>query len=301
MKKELVTSPSLTYKDIYDDEAEHSPKVTQLTEVHKRAIRSIRKIKYFVARKKFKEALRPYDVKDVIEQYSAGHVDMLSRVKSVQLRLDQILGKAGSKNKDVYDSKQSLASRVVKVERSVEDIETKLDLLIDLYKEDRKIMLQHCHSCLPSADLTNKPGENITPCLKPSSSLKKHSPVLDAQYCSEPATPTLNKPERLIHRNLSDLGQRIKKRVTYRLMSLNDPPDRKDDMCVPILKRTNNFYDKDVCNDNEQINEAAETDDKTSQSGSCTEEEEEVEEEEEKQANIEESPSNDENVFDEEQ
>lgn len=70
----------------FSDDAEHSPKVTQLTEVHKRAIRSIRKIKYFVARKKFKEALRPYDVKDVIEQYSAGHVDMLSRVKCVQLR-----------------------------------------------------------------------------------------------------------------------------------------------------------------------------------------------------------------------
>lgn len=34
-------------------------------------------------------------------------------------RLDVILGKVGSKRKDVYDSKQSLASRIVKVERSV--------------------------------------------------------------------------------------------------------------------------------------------------------------------------------------
>ena len=34
-------------------------------------------------------------------------------------RLDQILGRQGSKAKDVYESKQSLASRIVKTERQV--------------------------------------------------------------------------------------------------------------------------------------------------------------------------------------
>ncbi|KAL3309385.1 Potassium voltage-gated channel subfamily KQT member 4 [Cichlidogyrus casuarinus] len=61
------------------------------TETDKVMIRAIRKIRFFVARRRFREALRPYDVKDVIEQYSAGHVDMLARITDINSKLDTLI------------------------------------------------------------------------------------------------------------------------------------------------------------------------------------------------------------------
>lgn len=47
-------------------------------------------MKFMVSKRKFKESLRPYDVMDVIEQYSAGHLDMLARIKNLQSRQEPI-------------------------------------------------------------------------------------------------------------------------------------------------------------------------------------------------------------------
>uniref|UniRef100_A0A8C2ULK4 Potassium voltage-gated channel subfamily Q member 5 n=1 Tax=Chinchilla lanigera TaxID=34839 RepID=A0A8C2ULK4_CHILA len=102
-------------------------------------------MKFHVAKRKFKETLRPYDVKDVIEQYSAGHLDMLCRIKSLQTRVDQILGKgqitSDKKSREKITAEQetaddlSMLGRVVKVEKQVQSIESKLDCLLDIYQQ----------------------------------------------------------------------------------------------------------------------------------------------------------------------
>uniref|UniRef100_A0ABM5ER65 Potassium voltage-gated channel subfamily KQT member 4 n=1 Tax=Pogona vitticeps TaxID=103695 RepID=A0ABM5ER65_9SAUR len=114
----------------------------------KNLIRAVRILKFLVAKRKFKETLRPYDVKDVIEQYSAGHLDMLGRIKSLQTRVDQIVGRGAiAIDKKIRERGEkmslevelvdelSMMGRVVKVEKQVQSIEHKLDLLLGVYSQ----------------------------------------------------------------------------------------------------------------------------------------------------------------------
>ncbi|XP_043915120.1 potassium voltage-gated channel subfamily KQT member 1 [Protopterus annectens] len=86
-----------SFADDLDFEGEATPvtitHVSQLKEQHRAAIKVIRRMQYFVAKKKFQQARKPYDVRDVIEQYSQGHLNLMVRIKELQRRLDQSLGK----------------------------------------------------------------------------------------------------------------------------------------------------------------------------------------------------------------
>ncbi|XP_021929221.1 potassium voltage-gated channel subfamily KQT member 1-like isoform X2 [Zootermopsis nevadensis] len=106
----------------------------RLTEAHRNAIRAIRKIKYFVARRKFQQARKPYDVRDVIEQYSQGHLNMMVRIKELQRRLDQMLGKPGSYMAGIDRAgnvkPMTIGARLYRLEQQLSVMEKKLDQLV---------------------------------------------------------------------------------------------------------------------------------------------------------------------------
>lgn len=101
-------------------------------------------MRFLVSKRKFKESLRPYDVMDVIEQYSAGHLDMLSRIKNLQSRVDQIVGRGPAmtdkdRTKGPAEAElpedPSMMGRLGKVEKQVLSMEKKLDFLVSIYTQ----------------------------------------------------------------------------------------------------------------------------------------------------------------------
>ncbi|XP_057638033.1 potassium voltage-gated channel subfamily KQT member 2 isoform X1 [Chionomys nivalis] len=168
---------SLPGEDIVEDNKSCNCEfVTEdLTPGLKVSIRAVCVMRFLVSKRKFKESLRPYDVMDVIEQYSAGHLDMLSRIKSLQSRqeslpvqsgheqgppgqnqawhkghqglgdrVDQIVGRGPTitdkdRTKGPAETElpedPSMMGRLGKVEKQVLSMEKKIDFLVSIYTQ----------------------------------------------------------------------------------------------------------------------------------------------------------------------
>ncbi|TKS69527.1 Potassium voltage-gated channel subfamily KQT member 1 [Collichthys lucidus] len=115
--------------------------MSQLTESHRKAIRVIQRMRYFVAKRNFQQARKPYDVRDVIEQYSQGHLHLMVRIKELQRRLDQSLGKitlfqtSSERAKD--KGKNSIGSRLNRMEDKI----THMDQTLNRVAESLALLL----------------------------------------------------------------------------------------------------------------------------------------------------------------
>ncbi|XP_048825319.1 potassium voltage-gated channel subfamily KQT member 1-like isoform X3 [Brienomyrus brachyistius] len=137
--------PPLWHDSSVDDEldldSERDSRVTpimhtsQLRDSHRTAICIIQKMKFFLAKKRFQQARKPYDVRDVIEQYSQGHLNLMVRIKELQRRLDHSLGKLSlfqSSSERTRDRvSNTIGSRLNRMEEKI----TRMDLTLNSIAE----------------------------------------------------------------------------------------------------------------------------------------------------------------------
>ncbi|KAA0723593.1 Potassium voltage-gated channel subfamily KQT member 1 [Triplophysa tibetana] len=113
----------------------------RLRDSHRTAIRVIQKMRYFVAKKKFQQALKPYDVRDVIEQYSQGHINLMVRIKELQRRMDQSLGKLSlyqtSSERMRDKGTNTIGSRLIRMEEKI----THMDRTLNRIAESLNLLL----------------------------------------------------------------------------------------------------------------------------------------------------------------
>ena len=152
-----LVGPGATPLDVCD---QRNLLICSLTDKHRNAIRMVRKIKYFVARRKFQQVLnslffgkgqfsnhtvalcqarKPYDVRDVIEQYSQGHLNMMVRIKELQRRLDQTLGKPGTYHHGVDRrgniKPMTIGARLYRLENQISQQDGKIDEMCRLLEK----------------------------------------------------------------------------------------------------------------------------------------------------------------------
>ncbi|CAJ0606970.1 unnamed protein product [Cylicocyclus nassatus] len=131
------------FKEVTDSRADFEPDedstpkrlshICELTKQYKDAIRAIRKIKYFVARRRFQQARKPYDVRDVLEQYSQGHLNMMVRIKELQRRLDQTLGKPGQDRASrTMGGSTTIGARLSRIEMQMVNLERQMNMTLNL-------------------------------------------------------------------------------------------------------------------------------------------------------------------------
>ncbi|KAF8361512.1 kqt-3, partial [Pristionchus pacificus] len=159
--------------------------VSDLTDAHKNAIRAIRKIKYFISRRKFQQARKPYDVRDVIEQYSQGHLNMMVRIKELQRRLDTALGKPGQYQSHSKKSQSlTIGARLNRVELQLSQLDKKMDVNIRIMQQIYRAintpgdsLSQHRASATPTPQGDILDTHYHSPSLPPCSPLPQSSPL----------------------------------------------------------------------------------------------------------------------------
>lgn len=104
----------------------------------------VRLTQFFIAKARFKELLRPLDIKNVLQSYKDGQLDVINKVKLIQNTVDNIVRKIGINEHRIYGTNSSLENKVEKIEMTLYNIKDKIDRqMILIEKFSNRHMLNH--------------------------------------------------------------------------------------------------------------------------------------------------------------
>ncbi|CAF0789006.1 unnamed protein product [Adineta ricciae] len=122
------------------------------------AIRMIRIIKYHVAKRKFRQAHKPYNFKDIMDENAQGNLKVMYTLADIQRRLDQTLGLPKSYPIVLSDKEREQLTLNAKVQR----LETKL---AGLEKQTNRVIALLEELCQRSTNEEKDPSVNRTAAL----------------------------------------------------------------------------------------------------------------------------------------
>jgi hypothetical protein len=102
------------------------------------AIRMIRIIKYHVAKRKFRQAHKPYNFKDIMDENAQGNLKVMYTLADIQRRLDQTLGLPKSYPIVLSDKEReqlTLNAKVQRLETKLTGLERQTNRVIALLEE----------------------------------------------------------------------------------------------------------------------------------------------------------------------
>lgn len=83
--------------------------------------------KFFIAKSRFKELLRPLDIKNVLQSYKDGQWDVMHKVKQIQNSVDAIVRKIGTNEQRIYGSNTSLEFKIERLESCLTHMRDQID------------------------------------------------------------------------------------------------------------------------------------------------------------------------------
>ncbi|XP_054165209.1 potassium voltage-gated channel subfamily KQT member 2-like [Oppia nitens] len=87
----------------------------------------IRLTRFFIARQRFKELLRPVDIKNVLQSYKDGQLDVMAKVKQIQRSVDRIVQKIAGNEQQIYGQNSRMDDKLNRLESTLAGIRQLLD------------------------------------------------------------------------------------------------------------------------------------------------------------------------------